>query len=27
VNEDSDYMKQIQYYKKNYPSVYDLQFL
>ena len=27
VNEDSDYMKQIQYYKKNYPSVYGLQFL
>ena len=27
VNEDSDYVKQIQYYKKNYPSVYDLQFL
>ena len=27
VNEDSDYTKQIQYYKKNYPSVYDLQFL
>ncbi|MFZ0556127.1 MAG: hypothetical protein WAM26_12615 [Nitrososphaeraceae archaeon] len=27
VNEDSDYVKQIAYYKKNFPSVYDLQFL
>jgi hypothetical protein len=27
VNEDSDYMKQIAFYKHNYPSVYDLQFL
>ena len=28
VNEDPEYMKQIQYYKKAYPSaVYDLQFL
>jgi hypothetical protein len=27
VNEDSDYIKQIAYYKHNYPSVYDLQFL
>jgi hypothetical protein len=27
VNEDPDYTKQIAYYKKNYPSVYDLQFL
>jgi hypothetical protein len=27
VNEDSDYVKQIAFYKKNYPSVYDLQFL
>jgi len=27
VNEDSDYIKQIDYYKHNYPSVYDLQFL
>ena len=27
VNEDSDYLKQIAYYKKIYPSVYDLQFL
>ena len=27
VNEDADYTKQIQYYKKNYPSVYDLVFL
>jgi hypothetical protein len=27
VNEDSDYTKQIAFYKHNYPSVYDLQFL
>jgi hypothetical protein len=27
VNEDTAYDKQIAYYKKNYPSVYDLQFL
>jgi hypothetical protein len=27
VNEDPDYTKQIAFYKKNYPSVYDLQFL
>ena len=27
VNEDPDYTKQIQYYKHNYPSIYDLQFL
>jgi hypothetical protein len=27
VNEDPGYTKQIQYYKKNYPSVYELQFL
>jgi hypothetical protein len=27
VNEDPDYTKQIAYNKKNYPSVYDLQFL
>ena len=27
VNEDPDYLKQIAYYKKNYPSVYDLEFL
>ena len=27
VNEDFDYIKQIDYYKHNYPSVYDLQFL
>ena len=27
MNEDSDYMKQIAFYKKNYPRVYDLQFL
>ena len=27
VNEDPDYTKQIAYYKHNYPSVYDLQFL
>jgi hypothetical protein len=27
VNEDTDYTKQIAYYKHNYPSVYDLQFL
>ena len=25
--EDPDYVKQIQYNKKNYPSIYDLQFL
>ena len=27
VNEDPDYMKQISFYKHNYPSMYDLQFL
>ena len=27
VNEDSDYMKQIAFYKHNYASIYDLQFL
>lgn len=27
VNEDPEYVKQIQYYKRAYPSVYDLQFL
>jgi conjugal transfer/entry exclusion protein len=27
VNEDPDYTKQFQYYKHNYPSIYDLQFL
>ena len=27
VNEDPDYTKQIQYYKHNYPSIYNLQFL
>ena len=27
VNEDSDYVKQITYYKKNYASIYDLEFL
>ncbi|MGB7665266.1 MAG: hypothetical protein WBL67_21225 [Nitrososphaeraceae archaeon] len=27
VNGDSDYVKQIAFYKHNYPSVYDLQFL
>jgi hypothetical protein len=27
VNEDPDYTKQIQYYKHNCPSIYDLQFL
>ena len=27
VNEDSDYIKHIAYYKHNYPSGYDLQFL
>ena len=27
VNEDPDYVTQIQYYKHNHPSVYDLQFL
>jgi hypothetical protein len=27
VNEDSDYTKQIAYYKHNYPSIYDLTFL
>ena len=27
VNEDPDHVKQIAFYKKNYPSVYDLQFL
>ena len=27
VNEDPDYTKQIQYYKHNYPSISDLQFL
>lgn len=27
VNEDPDYTKQIQYYKHNHPSIYDLQFL
>ena len=27
VNEDPDYTKQIQYYKHNYPSIYDIEFL
>ena len=27
VNEDTDYERQISFYKKNYPSVYDLEFL
>ena len=27
VNEDSDYVKQITYYKKNYAPIYDLEFL
>ena len=27
VNEDSDYTKQVQYYKHNFASIYDLQFL
>ena len=27
VNEDPDYVKQIAFYKHNYPSIYDLQFL
>ena len=27
VNEDPDYTKQIQYYKHNYASIYDMQFL
>ena len=27
MNEDSDYMKQIGFYKHTYPSIYDLQFL
>ncbi|MFZ0556738.1 MAG: hypothetical protein WBL68_15285 [Nitrososphaeraceae archaeon] len=27
VNEDPDYVKQIAFYKHNYPLVYDLQFL
>lgn len=27
LREDSDYVKQIAYYEKNYSSVYDLQFL
>jgi hypothetical protein len=27
VNEDSDYKRQISFYRKNYPSVYDLEFL
>ena len=27
LNENSDYMKQIAFYKHNYPSIYDLQFL
>ena len=27
VDEDTNYEKQISFYKKNYPSIYDLQFL
>jgi hypothetical protein len=27
IDEDADYEQQISFYKKNYPSVYDLQFL
>ena len=27
VDEDTDYEQQMDYYKKNYPSVYDLEFL